>query len=119
MSGIHVGNITDSWIGQYNISDCDTAINVNNSNPENNGSVYFAFGEIKNCSTGLLINSSSNTKIGYTDFNCTETNISYANCDINNLLLSNCTSPGNIAPDKPSKVSMWMKNTKVPFLFLA
>jgi hypothetical protein len=103
--GIQIKGLTEAWIVGFNISDCDTAMAINNSNPGGYESISIELGNIENCSKGVIVNSSSYTNLFVIDFNCSDTNLKFNDCDINKIFVSNCTAPDNIAPETPSKVS--------------
>jgi hypothetical protein len=103
--GIQMENLSRTCVIRCNISDCDTAIKLNNSTIEEN--IYLSIGDnnIENCTNGMIINSSTNIKIFGNYLNCSNIDLKLNFCNIKNIIVDNCTSPGNVAPDKPDTPS--------------
>jgi hypothetical protein len=102
--GVILNNSEDIGIFMCNFSNVGTGISIFNSNPE---SLYY--NNIVECyidgaTNGIVVNYSSNLSIIRSLINGSNLNLSITSCEYETILVSDCTTPNNVAPDIPCLV---------------
>jgi len=100
--GIDVDNKTSIFIYNVSISECDVGIQINNSYPViyDDCTELIVIGEYNiTSSVGIYVNSSSNVGIYWSDFNCSDINLEFNDCNISTISVGNCTAINNTNPD--------------------
>ena len=99
--GVLFNNSCDVRIHMCNISDVNIGVKIIDSNP-----VSFYYNRIVDCIidnvyTSVMVNGSSNLNIIGCIVNGSESNLSFSNCDMENISVIDSWSPNNVAPDIP------------------
>ncbi len=100
--GVSMSNSSDVRLSLCDITECEIGVNITSSNPE----IYYfnriVDCEIDNTTNAIFVNSSSNIYFIRDIVNGSNTNLSFSNCNFSYISVMDCSSPANVAPDKPS-----------------
>ena len=97
-----LNNSNNIHINMCNITDVDTGIKINCSNPDSFYSNQVVDCTIDNATSAIVVNNSSYLYIVRTMVNGSSSNLSFSGCDFDSIYVIDCDSPGNVAPDLPS-----------------
>ncbi len=100
-TGIMIDNLCDLKI-QCNFTDCDTALNLTNSNPDDDNRIRLVDSTINQSTKGFHITSSSNLDLVRTYFNCTTSPLVFTQCNYSTINIRDTWAWGNSSPDQPS-----------------
>ncbi len=115
-TGISIDNLCDLKI-QCNFTGCDTALNLIDSNPDDDNRIRLMDNTISQSANGFHINSSSNLDIIRTFFNCTIGPLVFTQCNYSTINIEDTWAWGNCSPDQPSLSGPNLGNINTPYTF--
>jgi len=115
-TGISIDNLCDLKI-QCNFTDCDTALNLTNSNPDNDNRIRLMDSTITQSTNGFHINSSSNLDIIRTFFNCTTGPLIFTQCNYSTINIQHTWAWGNHSPDQPNLSGPCLGDINTPYTY--
>jgi hypothetical protein len=99
-TGILLENISDIKI-QCNFTECDTALKINNTNPDEFNKIRVMDSYLDGNTEGIIINNTSNIDIYRISINNSVTPLEINNSNFSFININNTFSAGNSSPDIP------------------